>query len=87
MKLEEMLEILRVTHPNENNQNLIKMLNKASDDFCRKTEVLDSSYTFSTVADVRYYDLLKSIVRVSSVDVDDESADKLVGRPQERDIS
>ena len=87
MKLKEMLEILKSTHPNETNQNLIKMLNRASDDFCRKTEVLDSSYTFSTEAGVRYYSLLKNIVRISSVDVDDETADIVVGRPDKRDIS
>ena len=69
------------------NQNLIKMLNRASDDFCRKTEVLDSSYTFSTEAGVRYYNLLKNIIRISSVDVDDEMADIVVGRPVKRDIS
>ena len=87
MKLKEMLEILKETHPNETNQNLIKMLNRASDDFCRRTEVLDSSYTFSTSADVRYYDLLENVVRVSSVDVDNEEADRLIGRPDKRDIS
>jgi len=87
MKLKEMLEILKSTHPNETNQNLIKMLNRASDDFCRKTEVLDSSYTFSTEAGVRYYNLLKNIIRISSVDVDDEMADIVVGRPDKRDIS
>jgi len=87
MKLKEMLEILKSTHPNETNQNLIKMLNRASDDFCRKTEVLDSSYTFSTEAGVRYYNLLKNIIRISSVDVDDETADIVVGRPDKRDIS
>ena len=87
MKLKEMLEILKSTHPNETNQNLIKMLNRASDDFCRKTEVLDSSYTFSTTVDVRYYDLLKNIIRISSVDVDGEDADMIVGRPDKRDIS
>ena len=87
MKLKEMLEILKETHPNETNQNLIKMLNRASDDFCRRTEVLDSSYTFATSADVRYYDLLKNVVRVSSVDVDNEEADRLIGRPDKRDIS
>tara|TARA_R110002110_G_scaffold14804_11_gene67937 strand:+ start:842 stop:1105 length:264 start_codon:yes stop_codon:yes gene_type:complete len=87
MKLKEMLEILKETHPGETNQNLIKMLNRASDDFCRRTEVLDSSYTFSTSVGVRYYDLVKNIVRISSVDVDEEEADRLVGRPDKRDIS
>ena len=87
MKLKEMLEILNETHPGETNQNLIKMLNRASDDFCRRTEVLDSSYSFSTAVGVRYYDLLKNIIRIASVDVDNEEADRLVGRPDKRDIS
>jgi len=87
MKLKEMLEILKETHPGETNQNLIKMLNRASDDFCRKTEVIDSSYTINTVVNQRYYDLLKNIIRISSVDVDGEDTDRLVGRPDKRDIS
>ncbi len=87
MKLKEMLEVLKVTHPNETNNNLIKMLNRASDDFCRKTEVIDSSYTINTVADQRYYDLLKNIIKISSVDIDGENADRLIGRPDKRDIT
>ena len=82
-----MLEVLKVTHPNETNNNLIKMLNRASDDFCRKTEVIDSSYTINTVADQRYYDLLKNIIKISSVDIDGENADRLIGRPDKRDIT
>ena len=87
MKLKEMLEVLKVTHPNETNNNLIKMLNRASDDFCRKTEVIDSSYTINTVADQRYYDLLKNIIKISSVDIDGENTDRLIGRPDKRDIT
>ena len=87
MKLRELLERINISHPKETHQNLIKLLNIASDDFCRKTEVIDSSYTMTTVADQRYYSLLKNIIRIDTVDVDNEAADKLVGRPDKRDIS
>ncbi len=87
MKLKEILERIKLSHPTETDQNLIKLLNMASDDFCRKTEVIDSSYTITTVAEQRYYPLLKNIIRIDTVDVDGDTADKLVGRPDKRDIS
>ena len=87
MKLKEMLEILKETHPTQNNQNLIKMLNRASDDFCRKTGVIKNSTTISTEAGQRYYTLSSSIIEINRVDVDDKMADKLIGQPEETDIT
>tara|TARA_Y100001973_G_scaffold81816_1_gene120716 strand:- start:4290 stop:4553 length:264 start_codon:yes stop_codon:yes gene_type:complete len=87
MKLQEILERIKLSHPTQTDQNLVKLLNMASDDFCRKTEVIDSSFTITSVSEQRYYALLKNIVRIDSVDVDGETADKLVGRPHKRDLS
>ena len=87
MILFELLERIKLSHPNETDQNLVKLLNMASDDFCRKTEVIDSSFTITSVAEQRFYPLVKNFLRIDSVDIDDEAADKLVGRPDKRDLS
>jgi hypothetical protein len=87
MKLKEMLEILKESHPDVSSNLLIKMLNRASDDFCRRTEILESTFTANTIADQRYYELDPSIVKIIDIDIENESADELAGRPHERDIS
>ena len=87
MKLQELVEMLQVTHPGVSVLTLIKALNRASNDFCRRTECVESSFHTNEQADQRFYDLPKEIIRIFSIDVNGETAPKLIGRPTERDIT
>ena len=62
-------------------------LNKALDEFCRKTRVLNTLYTFSTDPDVRYYDLSDDIIEITRVDYDGYEIPRLVGKPEKTDVS
>ena len=87
MKSGEMLERLQEMHPGTSMNRLILALNEAIRDFSVRTKVLTGTFTQNTAVDTRYYELDPAIVEIISVDVDDNVALKLVGRPEKRDIS
>ena len=82
----EIIETLQETHPGLSILQIIKLLNRASDDFCRRSECVEGSFYMLLVPEQRYYDLPEGIVRIFDVDVADETAPKLIGRPEKRDI-
>ena len=88
MVLKELLEILRETHPQLSDNMLIKLLNRASDDFCTRTNIIESSFklTDGLVVDQRYYDLTDDILGVTSITIEDETAPQLIGTPKIRDV-
>ena len=85
MTLKELLEILREEHPDIGMNHMIKLLNRASDDFSTRTKVLQASFTASLVKDQRYYDLSDDIMEVTRIDINDEEAPQLIGMPNIRD--
>ena len=91
MKLGEMLDMLKTRHPNVGEAAFIKMSNRALDEVSRESKILKGSFTFSTVADQRYYDLTTSvgeeIIEVISVDYDGKDIPRLTGRPETRDFT
>jgi|TARA_Y100000004_G_scaffold35478_1_gene38002 predicted transcriptional regulator len=87
MTQREMVETIQQLHPEVSINRILKMLNQAQDDFCRKTEIIDTSLYTSIVSGQRYYDLNRKINNVWRVDVDDEQADHLAGQPAKTDIS
>ena len=87
MKSGEMLERLQEMHPGTSMNRLILALNEAIRDFSVRTKVLTGTFTQNTAVDTRYYELDPAIVEIISVDVDDNVALKLVGRPEKRDIT
>ena len=87
MKSGEMLERLQEMHPGTSMNRLILALNEAIRDFSVRTKILTGTFTQNTAVDTRYYELDPAIVEIISVDVDDNVALKLVGRPEKRDIS
>ena len=91
MKLQQMIELVRKHHPDLGSNEIIHLLNEASDEFCSRTLVLDEATQFDTVADQRYYGLKDGILEIKSVDLRDEdgndvSIKRLQGRPKYRDI-
>ena len=91
MKLGEMLDILKTRHTGVSEAAMIKIINRAMDELCRESKILKGSFTFSTVAGQRYYDLTTSngeeIIVIISVDYDGKDIPRLTGRPETRDFS
>lgn len=92
MKLQQMIELVRKHHPDIGSNEVIHLLNQASDEFCSRTLVLDEATQFNTVADQRYYGLKESILEIKSVDMVDEDGNtvkinRLMGRPKYRDLT
>lgn len=92
MKLQQMIDMVKKHHPDLGSNEIIHLLNQASDEFCARTLILDEATQFPTVADQRYYGLKESILEIKSVDMVDSNGNtkdikRLIGRPEYRDIS
>ncbi len=92
MKLQQMIDQVKKHHPELGTNEIIHLLNQASDEFSQRTLVLDEATQFNTVADQRFYGLKDSILEVKSVDLQDADGNvkeikRLIGRPEYRDIT
>ncbi len=92
MKLQQMIDQVKKHHPELGTNEIIILLNQASDEFCSRTLILDEATQFTTVANQRYYGLKDSILEIKSVDLEDEDGNhvtikRLMGRPQYRDLT
>ncbi len=92
MKLQQMIDQIKKHHPELGTNEIIHLLNQASDEFCSRTLILDEATQFNTVADQRFYGLKDSILEVKSVDLEDADGNvkeikRLLGRPEYRDIT
>tara|TARA_B100001939_G_scaffold21807_1_gene17726 strand:+ start:945 stop:1208 length:264 start_codon:yes stop_codon:yes gene_type:complete len=87
-----MVDQIKKHHPELGTNEIIHLLNQASDEFCQRTLILDEATQFDTVADQRFYGLKDSILEVKSVDLQDADGNvkeikRLLGRPEYRDIT
>tara|TARA_X000001388_G_scaffold61351_1_gene46910 strand:+ start:12144 stop:12407 length:264 start_codon:yes stop_codon:yes gene_type:complete len=87
-----MIDQIKKHHPELGTNEIIHLLNQASDEFCSRTLILDEATQFNTVADQRFYGLKDSILEVKSVDLQDADGNvkeikRLLGRPEYRDIT
>ena len=92
MKLQQMIDQIKKHHPELGTNEIIHLLNQASDEFCSRTLILDEATQFNTVADQRFYGLKDSILEVKSVDLEDADGNvkeikRLLGRPEYRDLT
>ena len=91
MKLQQMIELVKKHHPDLGSNEIVHLLNQASDEFCARTLLLDEATQFDTVVDQRYYGLKESILEIKSVDYVDDDGNtheikRLAGRPNYRDL-
>ena len=86
MTNKEIIETLQETHPGLSVLQIIKLLQRASDDFCRRSECVEGSFFMTSANGQRYYDLPQGIIRVFDVDIADETPPQLIGRPEKRDM-
>lgn len=92
MKLQQMIEQVKKHHPELGSNEIVHMLNQASDEFCARTLLLDEATQFDTIVDQRYYGLKESILEIKSVDMVDDDGNtrgikRLTGRPNYRDLT
>ena len=89
MKHQEIIDVISKRHPGTSGNQVTRLANRAIQDFCTKTELIEDSFTLDngTVQNQRWYDLPDEIIKIKSVDVADETAPMLVGRPDKRDIT
>ena len=85
MTQQQLIETIKQHHPNLSDTQIRIHLNTAMREFCRKTRVLETLYTFNTVAGKRYYNLDDAIVEVKRVDYDNYQIPRLVGQPEKID--
>ena len=81
MKTKEMIELVQQHHPHLGEVETIKLLNRAKDDFCARTEIVKDSYTTSTVANQRYYKLDTKIIKIQSIWLNDVEIPMSLSKP------
>ena len=81
MTIRQMIELIQQHHPHIGEKEAIKILNRAKDDFCAKTEIVKDSYTSTTVANQRYYSLDNKVIKILSVWLNDVFIPMLIGKP------
>ena len=93
MKLIEMVELIQQHHPHMGETEIIRLLNRAKDDFCERTEIVKSTYTIATVANQRYYPLndvgaeTSDILKIREVWLNDTLIPRLLEKPPVDDDS
>ena len=81
MTQKQLIELIQQHHPIMGETEIRLALNRAQDDFCAKTELIKETYTQSSVAGQRYYTIHAQILKIQSVDVNDVSIPRLIGKP------
>lgn len=93
MKLKEMIELVQQHHPNMGHTQIVKLLNRAMDDFSQETRIVKDIYEFDLVKDQRFYTLDREIIEIMEVaydagDTKGKTIPRLTGgRPSEKDIT
>lgn len=81
MTTREMMELIQQHHPHLGEVEVVKLLNRAKNDFCAKTEIVKDTYTSATVANQRYYTLDSKIIKILSIWLNDVKIPMMVGKP------
>ena len=81
MTLMEMIELVKQHHPHLGETEILKLLNRAKDNFCARTEILKNTFTSTTVANQRYYKLDNRVLKVQSVWLNDVMIPRLIDKP------
>lgn len=91
MKLKEMVELIQQHHPQMGAQEIIKMINRAQDEYSSRTRILESNTDITVVENQRRYSLnlagnKDEIMEIKSVDLNGEEIKRYIGRPHKRDL-
>lgn len=81
-----MIELVKQHHPGTLEEEIRRTLNRAQDDFCSQTEILETSYQIPSVIGQRMYKLHEQTITLKRVEIDDVEIPRLKGMPQETDL-
>ena len=88
MILNEMIELIRQHHPHMQDNEIRLLLNRASDGFCAKTEIIKDSFSLGadvnpdyTTANKRYYTLPAEILTIREVYLNNVRIPRIIGKP------
>jgi len=88
MTLNEIIELVKQHHPHMGETEIRLLANRASDDFCAKTEILKDTFALgsdvdpdSTTANKRYYTLPSEILTIREVYLNNVLIPRLIGKP------
>ena len=87
MTQQQMIDMVRQHHPNVTETQARLWLNAGLDEFSRRPRMLTGAFTFSTVADQRWYGLSDDVLEIISVDYDGYDIPRLGTRPEIRDLT
>jgi len=88
MQLKEMIELVQLHHPHLGETEIVKLINRAKDDFCEITEIYKKTDdTIDTVVDQRWYSIPSGLTRIEEVYFDDVKISRLQGNPKINDES
>ena len=89
MKFLEMSELVRQHHEHMGQTEIRKLLNRAINDFCIKTKVVETSFTFEITEENqadRWIWLDDDILAIERVEIDDTVIPRLLETPIIRDF-
>tara|TARA_R110002020_G_scaffold34779_1_gene105618 strand:+ start:22 stop:294 length:273 start_codon:yes stop_codon:yes gene_type:complete len=89
MKFLEMSELVRQHHEEMGQTEIRKQLNRAINDFCIQTRVIQTSFTFNIDdlnKDDRWIWLDEDIINIDRVEIDEYIIPRLIGIPTKRDF-
>ena len=89
MTQKQLIELVKQHHPKMGDAQIRIYLNRALDEFCRKTRILNDVTTFSTEVDKRLYpinNIDSAINEITRVDYDGYEISRLIGRPEKSDV-
>jgi len=90
MKKQEMVELVQQHHPHMNETQIIKLLDRAKNDFCAKTEIVKEAAKVDLVSGQRYYPITGlatflsegiELIKISEVWIDRVKAPRLIHPP------
>ena len=87
MKLKEMIERVQQHHPDMGVVEIVRSLNDGMNDMGFRAEIVESIDQFTSTAGKRVYPLKKHIIKIKAVDYNGKTIKKLIGRPNERDLT
>tara|TARA_R110002012_G_C11591766_1_gene606318 strand:- start:195 stop:866 length:672 start_codon:yes stop_codon:yes gene_type:complete len=81
MKQLELIELVQQHHPDMGYTEIRSALNRAQNDYSARTELLKKTYTQTSVAGQRYYELSSDILKITRVQINDVEIPRLIGSP------
>jgi len=81
MTQKQLIELIQQHHVGMGETEIRLALNRAQDDYCAKTELIKETYTQNSAAGKRYYTLDAQIIKITSIQVNDVTIPRLIGKP------